>query len=301
MLKITNVSKIYLDKSKEKKEILKNVDFEINKGDFIALIGENGCGKSTLVKCMCGVLKPTEGSIKFNNVNVFKKRKDIIEKIGVVFNQKPSFMVDLSVRNNFDFLKTIYKVPNDVFKERMDFIDKHLNIYELYDSQYRKLSFGQRVRCEISSVLFYNPELIILDEPTIGLDANSQLGLYELLKYHNKVNKATIIIVTHDFKYIEKYCNRGIIMKHGQIVKDHEINKIMKNESEYRNYVIHYNFIKQNSLIKQLQDLGGTIEEKTQTIKINVLQENETEILKMLSECVQIRTMETSEVFNLLE
>jgi ABC-2 type transport system ATP-binding protein len=155
-------------------DILKNINLNIENGEIIALLGHNGSGKSTLIKCISGVLKPTQGCVTFDNINVFENRKKIIPDIGVVFNQKPSFIIDISVYDNLLFFKAIYELNNIHFAKNLELIDKYLDVSHLYRKPYRKLSFGERVKCEIASVLLHSPRYIILDEPTIGLDYNAK-------------------------------------------------------------------------------------------------------------------------------
>jgi ABC-2 type transport system ATP-binding protein len=155
-----------------------------------------------------------------DGLTTFKNRKKIVPKLGVVFNQKPSFMVDLNVFDNLLYFKAIYNIKDNDFNNMLELVDKYLGIKDLYSKPYRKLSFGERVKCEITSVLLHSPKYIILDEPTIGLDYNAKKGLYQLLDYIKKDKKATIIIITHEVDYIERICDRAIILSHGEVRYD---------------------------------------------------------------------------------
>lgn len=216
MICVTNVGKEYRLKNKETVKVLEDVSFTIDKGEVAALLGHNGSGKSTLIKCMCGVIKPTNGNVWINDKEAFKNRKELIKKMGVVFNQKPSFIVDLSVWDNLLFFQAIYQIPDKMFMENIDFLNQYLHFKDLLQRPYRKLSFGERVKCEIVSVLLHNPEYIYLDEPTIGLDYTAKKGLYELLKIL-KERGCTILITTHEVDYIENICDKVIILSQGKV------------------------------------------------------------------------------------
>ncbi|WP_313134214.1 ATP-binding cassette domain-containing protein [Anaerocolumna sp.] len=218
MIQIDGLNKSYGKKNEI--EVLKNISLTIKDGEVIALLGHNGSGKSTLIKCLVGVLKPSKGTIKMDGYTTFKNRKKIVPKLGVVFNQKPSFIVDLNVYDNLLYFKVIYNINDNDFNDMLQLIDNYLNIKSLYNKPYRKLSFGERVKCEITSVLLHKPKYILLDEPTIGLDYNAKKGLYQLLDYIKKNRNATIIIITHEVDYIEGICDRAIILNHGEVRYD---------------------------------------------------------------------------------
>ena len=172
MIHVRGVTKSY----KKKGEVLKDINLTIPDGEIVALLGHNGSGKSTLLKCITGVIKPTLGTIDFDGVDSFKHQRTLVPQIGVVFNQKPSFIVDLTVMDNLHYFKAIYDVSDQDFEDRLAMVDKHLSIRSLYQKQYRKLSFGERVKCEIASVLLHQPKYLFLDEPTIGLDYSAKKG-----------------------------------------------------------------------------------------------------------------------------
>lgn len=218
MIQIDNLKKSY-GKMNEI-EVLKDISLTINDGEVVALLGHNGSGKSTLIKCLVGVIKPSEGTVKIDGYSTFKYRKKIVPNIGVVFNQKPSFIIDLNVYDNLLYFKAIYNINENDFNDMLQLVDDYINIKDLYNKPYRKLSFGERVKCEITSVLLHSPKYIILDEPTIGLDYNAKKGLYQLLKYIKKNKNSTIIIITHEVDYIEGVCDRAIILSHGKVRYD---------------------------------------------------------------------------------
>lgn len=225
MIKIENVSKEYVQKGKRLK-ILEDISYNVPNGKVVALLGANGSGKSTLIKCICGVIKPTSGKVVIDDKDTFIQRKKVIGNMGVVFNQKPSFIVDLSVNDNLEYFKAIYNISKDKYQQNLEYLDGYLKFYSLLDKPYRKLSFGERVKCEIISVLLHDPSYIILDEPTIGLDYLAKRGLYDLLN-DLKRRGSTIIITTHEIDYIEDICDEAIILSNGKLVYQGNPKKIL--------------------------------------------------------------------------
>lgn len=222
MIDIVRLYKSY----KNSEDILKNINLTINDNEVTALLGHNGSGKSTLIKCMVGVLKPTQGSAYIEGKDIFDNRKKLLKYIGVVFNQKPSFIVDLTISDNLLFFKSIYNINDEDFNKALELINTYINIENLLDKPYRKLSFGERVKCEITSVLLHSPKYIFLDEPTIGLDYNAKKGLYLLLDHYKKENHSTILITTHEVDYIEGICNRAIILSKGEVKYDGRVETV---------------------------------------------------------------------------
>lgn len=147
---------------------VKGVSFSIKQGEKIGLIGLNGAGKSTLMKMMSGVLKPTSGSVRVNGFVPYKRENSFLKSIGVVMGQKSILLYDIPVKDSLKYYKEVYGIDDKTFKERLSYYDEILNLKELYETPVRKLSFGQRMRCELCASLLHNPKVIFLDEPTIG-------------------------------------------------------------------------------------------------------------------------------------
>lgn len=216
MIQIEHATKEYLKRDKTQIRVLDDVNLTVKNGEMIALLGANGSGKSTLLKCLCGVLALSDGKISIDGKEVFRKRKQLIKNMGVVFNQKPSFIADLSVADNLKFFQAIYGISQTDFNRNSAFLDSYLHFSELTEKPYRKISFGERVKCELVSVLLHDPDYIFLDEPTIGLDYNAKKGLYDLLSELKGQGK-TIIVITHEVDYIEGVCDRAVILRDGKV------------------------------------------------------------------------------------
>ena len=169
-------------------EAVKNISFEIKKGEVIGYIGPNGAGKSTTIKMLSGILLPTSGSIKINNLDPIKDRKKYVSKIGVVFGQRSQLAFDIPAEDTFDLLRDIYKIDNNEYQKTKKYLVELLGIEEIIKKPVRTLSLGERMRCEIASSLLHKPEILFLDEPTIGLDAISKKIVRDFIKKINKEN-----------------------------------------------------------------------------------------------------------------
>ncbi len=202
------------------KKAVKNISFEVEKGEVIAFIGPNGAGKSTTIKMLTGILYPDKGDIKIMGINPTTDRKKLAYEIGCVFGQKEQLWVHLTPYDNFIFFGTIYDIPKTVIEKK---INEYTEIFELNDfinTPVRNLSLGQRIICEIVASLIHDPKILFLDEPTIGLDPVVKEKIRVLIKRLNKEKKITIFLTSHDVSDIEKLCKRVIIVNNGEIVLD---------------------------------------------------------------------------------
>lgn len=194
-----------------------NVSFSINQGEFVGYVGENGAGKSTTIKMLTGILNPTSGHVEVAGVVPYEDRISNAFNIGVVFGQRTQLWWDLPVRDSFDLLRSIYRVPEDTFRTNYRELAGALELDPLLSVPVRKLSLGQRMRCDLAAALLHGPRILYLDEPTIGLDLIAKENVRKILKRINKLNKVTIILTTHDMDDIEALCDRIIIIDEGKI------------------------------------------------------------------------------------
>lgn len=197
-----------------------NISFTVKKGEMVGYIGENGAGKSTTIKMLTGILTPTNGELLINGMNPHKEREQFVRSIGVVFGQRSQLWWDIAVQESFRLLKKVYRVPDEQFEPHMKEIIERLDIGELLDKPVRKLSLGQRMRCELAAALIHNPPLLFLDEPTIGLDVLVKLNIREFLKDLNEKYGTTILLTTHDLTDIEALCERVILLDKGKVIYD---------------------------------------------------------------------------------
>lgn len=210
---------LFKSKYKDKKAV-NNISFSVERGEVLAFIGPNGAGKSTTIKMLTGILYPTNGEVSVMGINPQKQRKELAYKIGTVFGQKEQLWIHLTPYDNFKFFGAIYDIPDAVVEKR---IEEYKNIFELdafMNTPVRGLSLGQRMICEIVASLIHEPEILFLDEPTIGLDPVVKEKIRVFIKRLNKEKKTTIFLTSHDVGDIEKLCKRVIIVNDGEIVLD---------------------------------------------------------------------------------
>lgn len=197
-----------------------DISFQIPKGEICGYIGENGAGKSTTIKMLTGILVPTSGKIEVNGYVPYKDREDFVRGIGVVFGQRSQLWWDIGVIESFNLLRKVYRVSVADYKQRLDELVERLSLHDLLNRPVRKLSLGQRMRCELAAALIHNPSILFLDEPTIGLDIVVKTEIREFLKSLNERFGTTILLTTHDLQDIEALCSRVIMLDDGKIIYD---------------------------------------------------------------------------------
>ncbi|TDX48367.1 ABC transporter ATP-binding protein [Orenia marismortui] len=196
------------------------INLEINKGEMVGYIGPNGAGKSTTIKMLTGVLQPTSGSVRVNGLDPFRDRIKNAFNIGVVFGQRNQLLWDISVQESFDLFKDIYEIPEDLYQRNLEIFDEMIGLDDIMDIQVRKLSLGMKMKANIVASLLHDPEVVFLDEPTIGLDVMVKHSIRRFLKQVNQEKNTTVILTTHDMDDIEELCDRIIIIDQGNILYD---------------------------------------------------------------------------------
>lgn len=203
-----------------------SISFTVREGELLGYIGPNGAGKSTSIKMLTGILRPTAGRVDVLGFDPFRDRKRYAHHIGVVFGQRTQLWWDIAVIESFKLLAQIYEVPKPLFTERLEMLGKVLDLDELLHTAVRKLSLGQRMRCDLAASLIHNPRILFLDEPTIGLDAVAKDGIRNFLRRINAELGTTIILTTHDLKEIEELCERILVLDHGKVIYDGSLDAI---------------------------------------------------------------------------
>lgn len=217
-----------LFKAKKKTEVkaVEGVSFTVEKGEIVAFIGPNGAGKSTTIKMLTGIIQPSGGKIRVAGYDPSHDRKKLAYKIGCMFGQKSQLYMHLTVRDSYKLLCSIYDLDNKQAEEKIEEIANLFKIQDLLDRVVRKLSLGQRMICEIAGSILHDPEIIFLDEPTIGLDIFAKTRIREIIKKMNEEKGTTIFLTSHDIGDVEALCNRIIIINNGTIVTDSTIDEL---------------------------------------------------------------------------
>ena len=256
------------------------INFNIEEGELVGYIGENGAGKSTTIKMLTGLLTPTSGKVVVNGIVPNEKRIENNKNIGAVFGQKTQLWWDLPVIESFRLIKKMYKIPENEYRNNLKNFSKILDLDDLLEKQVKNLSLGQKMRCEIAATFLHNPKIVYLDEPTIGLDVFVKEKIRKFIKDINKEKKTTVILTTHDLNDIEDVCDRIILLDKGKIIFDGEKQKF---KDTYGKYVIAEFII--SSKNKNICDLDNAmiLEENDKSLKIKFLHD-ETTIVKLINE-----------------
>ena len=196
------------------------MSLNVEKGEILAFIGPNGAGKSTTIKMLTGILCPSNGEALVAGINPAKQRKKLAYKIGTVFGQKEQLWTHLTPYDNFKFFGAIYDLKDYEIEKRIKELNDTLELDEFINTPVRNLSLGQRIRCEIAASLIHRPDILFLDEPTIGLDPVVKENIRVLIKRMNKEFGTTIFLTSHDVGDIEKLCKRVVIINDGKVVLD---------------------------------------------------------------------------------
>jgi ABC-2 type transport system ATP-binding protein len=268
-------------------QAVKSVNFNIEEGELVGYIGENGAGKSTTIKMLTGLLTPTSGKVVVNGIIPNEKRIENNKNIGAVFGQKTQLWWDLPVIESFRLIKKMYKIPENEYRKNLKKFTEILDLEDLLEKQVKNLSLGQKMRCEIAATFLHNPKIVYLDEPTIGLDVFVKENIRKFIKDINKEKKTTVILTTHDLKDIEDICDRIILLDKGQIIYDGEKQKF---KDTYGKYVIS-EFIIKDKKDNIILNNAEIIEQTENKLKIK-FSHDETTIVKIMDEISQFCNIE---------
>ena len=261
--------------------VLNNINLQVDEGEIIGVLGENGAGKTTLIKLMVGLLHPNEGSIYVNGYNPWKRDYNFLRNISVVMGQKNQLWWDIPASESFLLNKHIYDLDDIDYKNTLNELVEYLDVQNKVNVQVRRLSLGERMKMEIIAALLHRPKIILLDEPTLGLDVISQSKIREFVKHYNEKYKTTFVITSHYTKDIQEMCERVFILNKGKSIYDGNFNKLIKKINPERKLIFEFADAPSDNIIEQLKlDFKFEINEKILTA---ILPEtNLHELLKIL-------------------
>lgn len=211
-----------------------NISVKIPEGQIVGYLGPNGAGKSTTIKMMTGVLEPTAGDIVVNGLVPYKNRTKNAENIGVVFGQRSQLWWALPLIESFRLLKDIYLIPDDEYKAMIELYQSLVDMEPILHKTVRQMSLGQRTLSDILAAFLHNPKIVFLDEPTIGLDVSMKAKIRELIKELNRQKKTTVILTTHDMGDVDALCERIVIIDHGKMIYDNDMEHLKTYFGSYR-------------------------------------------------------------------
>lgn len=298
IIKLNNLSKTYdyykkeaglfnsikslFHRKKLYKHAVKNINFEINEGELVGFLGPNGAGKTTTLKMLSGIIYPTSGDAEVLGHIPWKRKKEFQKQFALVMGQKNQLHWDLPPMESFILNKEIYEVGDKEFKKTLDELVELLDIKDILNVQTRKLSLGQRMKCELVAALLHSPKVLFLDEPTIGLDVVSQNNIREFLKKYNREKKITIILTSHYMEDVEALCERVMIMNYGEIAYDGNFHELI---DKYVNYKILEVTFKSKVDDEKLKEFGEIKERSLKRVIYKIPKERVKEVaVKIMSE-----------------
>lgn len=217
-----------------------NISFDIAPGEIVGCIGPNGAGKSTTIKMLTGVLTPSSGDLNVAGFTPWNERRQLARRIGVVFGQRTQLWWDLPLSESLELLQFIYRVPADRFKQNYAMATEVLDLDPFLATPVRQLSLGQRMRGDLAAALLHEPQILYLDEPTIGLDMVAKTRIREFLSELNASSGVTILLTTHDLADIERLCKRIVVIDHGRIVHDGDLTQLRADFSSTRRLIVDF-------------------------------------------------------------
>ena len=227
-----------LRRTRQQVQAVAGVDFTVEAGEMVGYIGPNGAGKSTTIKMLTGILVPSGGTIRVVGLEPSRRRVELARRIGVVFGQRTQLWWDLPLRDSFELLRHVYRVAPDRHAQNLAAFIELLDMGPFLDTPVRQLSLGQRMRGDLTAALLHDPEIVYLDEPTIGLDVVSKAQVREFLANVNRERGTTVLLTTHDLADIERLCRRVMIIDHGRVIYDGELETIKQRFGTERTLVV---------------------------------------------------------------
>jgi ABC-2 type transport system ATP-binding protein len=268
------------------------VSLSIEPGEMVGYIGANGAGKSTTIKILTGILVPTSGKVLANGFVPYRDRRHYTRHIGVVFGQRTQLWWDIAVIESFKLLKEIYEIPEADYRRRLDTFSEILGLKDYLHTPVRKLSLGERMRCDLAASLLHNPPLLFLDEPTIGLDVVAKDHIREFLKEVNRTERTTVMLTTHDLSDIEELCRRILIIDKGKILFDGDLQEMKKRLAKFNQVKF---FLKDRAQVSRLSLVTSDgiscerVDELTYLMRFEPERHSSAEVIRTLVNTLEVR------------
>ncbi|MFJ9707021.1 ATP-binding cassette domain-containing protein [Streptomyces sp. NPDC101234] len=210
----------FLKRERREVRAVDGLSFTVARGEMVGYIGPNGAGKSTTIKMLTGILTPSGGRLRVAGIDPSRERAKLAHRIGVVFGQRTTLWWDLPLIDSYRLMHRMYRIPDARYRENLDRLVELLSLETLLDVPVRQLSLGQRMRGDIVAALLHDPDVLYLDEPTIGLDVISKAKVRDFLRELNEEHGTTVLLTTHDLQDIEQLCSRVMVIDHGRLMYD---------------------------------------------------------------------------------
>lgn len=246
---------------------LTDISFKIENNENVAIVGKNGSGKSTLIKTISGILRPTSGEILFNHKNIYENQKEYKRNIGVIFGQRSQLYQNMIFRESLELFRLIYKIEKNEANKRLNTLIDLFKLENLLKKPIREMSLGQKMKCEIALVLFHNPKILLLDEPTIGLDLEVKEQFYNLIKTYKQSNDIILILISHNSDDIINLSERLLVLNNGKLQEDIRTHEFI--ESYNKSKIVTLLYKKHIDLTEKLQSNFNIIDKDLQKNSIS--------------------------------
>lgn len=243
----------HLHKSYRGKFAVQDISFEIERGEMVGYLGPNGAGKSTTIKVLTGLLVPDSGQVTVGGLIPWKERRRHVARLGAVFGQRTTLWWDLPVRESLELLRHVYRVPASRFKENLATFTELLELTPFLSTPARALSLGQRMRADLAAALLHDPELLFLDEPTVGLDVVAKERIREFVRQVNTQRGVTVLLTTHDLGDVERLARRVMIIDQGQLLYDGALAELQNRYGSARELVVDFEETPSNAQVSGLK------------------------------------------------
>ncbi len=280
------------------KKALDQVDLKIEQGEIIGLVGANGAGKTTLVKILSGIIYATSGDVSVLGFDPWKRHNDYRKQLSLIMGQKAQLWWDLPAYDSFLLLKEIYEIPDQKFKDNINKLSEQLGIASQLKVPVRKLSLGERMKTELMAALLHDPQVIFLDEPTIGLDIMSQKTVRSFLQEYRKEHKPIIILTSHYMEDIEELCPRLSLIKDGKIVYDGSIETITDNFAQYKTLEVDFNSSDEDKIQDFIKEKFSKLKSEIigPKLKLQVIRTELADVMKTLLDQFNPKNLNINEV-----
>jgi len=236
-------------------QAVRDVSFSIEAGETVGFLGPNGAGKTTTLKMLTGLIHPSGGQVRVAGSVPFQRRESFLHKITLVMGQKQQLLWDLPARDSLEINAAIYNIPDAVFRDRLAELSEMLSLGDKLNQPVRKLSLGERMKAELLAALLHQPQVLFLDEPTLGLDVNAQANIREFLRSYNQRTGATVLLTSHYMADITALCDRVILIHQGQLIYDGKLDALLDRFAPYREVQVELRSLQPESQLKLYGDI----------------------------------------------
>jgi ABC-2 type transport system ATP-binding protein len=267
---------------------VQGIDLQIEQGEFVAFLGPNGAGKTTTLKLLSGVIHPTSGTATVMGHTPWQRENEYRRRFALVMGNKNQLWWDLPAQESFRLHQQIYRIEGDVFQNTLDELTDLLDLRDLLQQPVRELSLGQRMKMELTAALLHSPEVLFLDEPTIGLDVVAQHNIQQFLKYYQQKRKITILLTSHYMKDVAALCKRVVIIADGLIKYDGSLEGIIESTAKRKMITLQFRDAIEDSLLAALKKFGDVTDIETPRVKLTVTRDVVSRMLSSILDDYQV-------------